>query len=99
MALLGRCFQRMKRAVVHLLDRLLLRGVKIAIPNLLIESIGSLASDTRTNMQDILVATRLLIKLAPDNDIAASWVKASENHEFARVRELCQSSQSPDIGA
>ncbi|PJF18158.1 Tubulin-specific chaperone D [Paramicrosporidium saccamoebae] len=88
------CFgiPRLRRAVLHVLDRLLDRGVSVSISLGMVEAICVLANDCRTQMHDLLTASGLLCKLAPQYETARLWInETAMSHEYAAVRDVCQS--------
>lgn len=90
------CSGRLQRAILVLLFRM--PRFDPDLSGELLEMIMSVASNTCTNMHDIIVAASLLVRLASIHSSAASWVsQALLSHPFPRVRQVCLGEDSDGL--
>lgn len=86
---------RQRRAVLHLLERLMELPERIELSpggEELIEMICQSADDRSITMHDLLTAVRVLSTLSNQSEKANQWILSNGNsHEYAKVRELCAS--------
>lgn len=82
------CSGRLQGSVLVLLSRL--PCLDRELTDGLLAMVQMVASNTRTNMHNVLVAATLLVRLAPIHPPAAAWIaQAAATHPFPRIRQMC----------